>query len=851
MPGTAAAGTLGLLAGYLLKTTLVLTLALVAAAATRRRPAALRHFILSSALIGLLLLPVLELAPVGWRSPLVPAWMSTSAFRAGAWPERTDLRPSLPGSGGLATAAVEAGTGAAPTAHGRPLDLGIPSPILRGTTTLRPASRPDGSSDVGSSSPTPPGPIETRPASGSAAVDLFITIFWIAGLGALFLRLMVGLAGAVRLTSEGTTLDDAAWRVLLERFVSLVTLRRRVRLKSHPEVLTPLTWGWRRPVVLLPDGAQAWTEDERSSALYHELSHIKRADFAVMLLVRTSLALFWWNPLCWIVYRELLKEQEIACDELVLRAGIRPSTYAATLLAFRRSAGFRWNPSAALLGMLGRSSFKERLAAILKQKLTFMEVKMKTKIMLALALVLAVALIGTARPAVGSEKNAAAVTTVVVESMAPAPLAFVPAGPAAQEIPAEQTAAQEKEKEKAIVAEKAAKEKADKEKANAAKTIVVTTKGSKTPIEITITEGDQVKTLSFEKSLTITKGKNGEVLILTPEGKEPIVLAGEPLRLEIKGGGLEIVKEGMPLEIGEGGVYKIVKEAGEEGKNVIYIGTAEPEILQNKIRLAEKVEAGEAAPEVIVKRIKEVRPGEKWVAVEPVKEGQAVTIVKEVEPEAGWKVEGPEKTIAFSTSTDKMMLERVQALQEQVQAIKAKKMDLSALEDSLKKLEAELKANADKLKELSYKFDKGRTEYVFTKRLSGEEAEARAFTLKMEKEKEAEAAEGKAGVWVYEKSKSDKTAKARVFIGSDDKNGGTINLIFTGQDGEAGKAAFERAVAKLKKELPEGYKIVEQEYEADNGAMTFKISTPEGKKMDETLVKKLVELVQSEIKKTS
>jgi hypothetical protein len=188
-------------------------------------------------------------------------------------------------------------------------------------------------------------------------------------------------------------------------------------------------------------------------------------------------------------------------------------------------------------------------------------------------------------------------------------------------------------------------------------------------------------------------------------------------------------------------------------------------------------------------------------------------------------------------------------LQEQVQAIKAKKMDLSALEDSLKKLEAELKANADKLKAISYKFDKGRTEYVFTKRLSGEEAEAKAFTLKMEKEKEAEAAEGKAGVWVYEKSKSDKTAKARVFIGSDDKNGGTINLIFTGQDGEAGKAAFERAVAKLKKELPEGYKIVEQEYEAEQGTMTFKISVPEGKKTDEALVKKLVELVQSEIKK--
>ncbi len=33
--------------------------------------------------------------------------------------------------------------------------------------------------------------------------------------------------------------------------------------------------------------------------------------------------------------------------------------------------------------------------------------------------------------------------------------------------------------------------------------------------------------------------------------------------------------------------------------------------------------------------------------------------------------------------------------------------------------------------------------------------------------------------------------------------------------------------------------------------MTFKISTPEGKKMDETLVKKLVELVQAEIRRSN
>ena len=443
MTGPAAAGTLGFFAGCFLKTAVVLTLALVAAAAARRRPACVRHFILSSALIGLLLIPLLSLAPVGWRSPLLPGWMAAPAASAAGGsvaPAAQSVRVSngrlkaIPGEGPVA--------GASPSSV--PVRLLIrrsDTPPLAAAAGLVPAA--------GQASAA-----RTAPGRPFAAAGLAVTLLWTAGLAALLVRLAFGLAGAVRLTAEGTPLDGAAWRALVERFLALVSFRRDVRLKSHPEVLVPLTWGWRRPVVLLPEGSDSWTDDERASALFHELSHVKRADFLVMLLVRASLALFWWNPLCWIVYRELQKEQEIACDELVLSAGIRPSTYAATLLAFRRSAGFRWNPSAALLGMLGKSSFQERLAAILKQKLTFMEVKMKTKIMLALALVLAVALVGTARPVSATEAKDG--KTVLAETAMPAPAGFVLAAPAVddQEVTAATAVVREQEQEKAKAAEK-------------------------------------------------------------------------------------------------------------------------------------------------------------------------------------------------------------------------------------------------------------------------------------------------------------------------------------------------------------------------------------------------------------
>ncbi len=821
MFGTAASGLPGLLAGYLLRTTVVLTLALAAAAVSRRRPAALRHFILSSALIGLLLLPLLSIAPVGWRSSIVPAWMAPAPDReyggsAGREAGRPLTGPTAERPSGAALVKEDAADGM--------IAAGVPPLALAGGTVAvgAPVSR---------AADAPAGPAASGKAVAASGEDgrglgLLVAVLWSAGLAVLALRLAVGLAGAVRLTAEGTPLTGPAWRALLARFLALVSVRRAVDLKSHPEVVVPLTWGWRRPVVLLPPGAESWSEEDRSSALFHELSHVKRGDFLVMLLVRTSLAVFWWNPLGWVVYRRLLREQETACDELVLRAGIRPSSYAASLLAFRRSAGFRWNPSAALLGLLGRSSFQERVAAILKQKLVLMEVKMKTKIMLALALVLAVSLVGTARPVSGEKVDA--FPTVIAEPEAPAPVALEASFDAAADAPAaiEQTAAQTKEKElqKAKEAERAAKE-----KAAAAKTIVIKPAGGEgTSLEIVITEGDEVKTLVLDKPLTITTKGDGGALVLSIDGKEFQVLKGEPVKLAIKEGAIQVLKEGQAVTVGGKSGLKIVEEGGEEGRKIIFYGDAKPAVVvetspevRMKLRKDAKPEVVvEASPEVFVKLGKDVKLGEKWIQVSPeeVQEGKTVKIIREGKPALAWTIQEGETN----------MLEKVRALQEQVQAIKAKKMDLSALEESLKRLENELKANEEKFKEIGLKFDKAPGAFSVVKRLGKEEA----FS--------------KADVWVVGEGQA--AAEAKVMVGIADENGRTISLVFTGRKGDAGRADFEKALARLEKDLPQGYKIVEQKYDAEKGAMTFKIEAPEGGKTDEALVRKLVDSVKTVLK---
>ena len=322
------------------------------------------------------------------------------------------------------------------------------------------------------------------------------------------MRLGLGLAGAARLTRNGRLLTEPTWRILLARFLAAVSLRRDVRLKSHDAVAIPLTWGLIRPVILLPRAAEDWTEDERATVLCHELSHIKRGDFLVMLLVRLSLAMAWTNPLTWVVFGMLRREQEKACDEMVLRTGLKPSVYAAHLLSFRRAAGRRFQPAAALLGLFGRSPLNERLAAILKHKLVFREVKMKTKLALGCAVILSVALIGTARPApvaIREVPSVAAEPAASEQATVEAPAREAQAQPGQAAAQAATPAAQE-EKEKAKAKAEVEASMPDVGKPVAEKNIIITPAADKKArVEIVVTEGDVVKTLVADEPVVVIK----------------------------------------------------------------------------------------------------------------------------------------------------------------------------------------------------------------------------------------------------------------------------------------------------------------------------------------------------------
>lgn len=154
----------------------------------------------------------------------------------------------------------------------------------------------------------------------------------------------------------------AIWR--LRRSLARSQQFGGVELLETPAGSMPMAAGIWKPAVFLPGDAVEWPEERRRAVLAHELAHVHRADAATQFLARIAVALYWWNPLAWMAWREFLKERERAADDLVLATGLTASDYAAHLLEIARRVTAA--PAASVsLAMARTSQLEGRLLAIL------------------------------------------------------------------------------------------------------------------------------------------------------------------------------------------------------------------------------------------------------------------------------------------------------------------------------------------------------------------------------------------------------------------------------------------------------------------------------------------------------
>ena len=180
--------------------------------------------------------------------------------------------------------------------------------------------------------------------------------------GAVFHLLWLG-AGIIRLRR----LKKSARRfdVREERVPVLTTGNAAPQLLVTSQVDGPVTFGWFRPVVLLPESFAKAHPDTQSAVLTHELVHVERRDWLWTVAEEIIRSVLWFHPAVrWLVNRIQLARELVVDREVVNRTGDR-ETYLRALVEVTKARGTPGFP--AVPAFLRRWHLKTRVHALLEE----------------------------------------------------------------------------------------------------------------------------------------------------------------------------------------------------------------------------------------------------------------------------------------------------------------------------------------------------------------------------------------------------------------------------------------------------------------------------------------------------
>ena len=168
------------------------------------------------------------------------------------------------------------------------------------------------------------------PALADGGVGWLAFVPWLlaAGIAVRVLWVAFGIARLRRLRRIGTPIDDPLYQELQQFLLT------RAELRIVPGLAQPVTFGLRRPVVLLPEHFDRSPDAIRRAAVTHELLHVQRRDWLAVMFEEAVRAVFWFHPAVWWTTARIQQSREEFIDHLAVLATGSRRAYMEALLAF-------------------------------------------------------------------------------------------------------------------------------------------------------------------------------------------------------------------------------------------------------------------------------------------------------------------------------------------------------------------------------------------------------------------------------------------------------------------------------------------------------------------------------------
>ncbi|MCI0641036.1 MAG: S41 family peptidase [Gemmataceae bacterium] len=342
----------------LLRATALLLVALALAWLLRRASAASRHLLWTCTLGGLLALPVLSwLSP--WNVSVEVPWKASSLADTPALPGQ----PHAESGTNSTTALQQAGEATSKAA--------LQTALVASSAQSSPAQLPNPAAKTEINPPVKTAPTNAAtvaPSEARFSLEALLLPLWLSGVFLTLSWLLLGMLHLRRLRRRSRVVDSGVVFDWMQSLAGDLGIQRPVRLLMNGDRKVPMTWGWQRPVIMLPEEATSWSEERLRMVLLHELGHVSRGDWLTQVVGFLARGMYWFHPLAWLALARLRAEQENACDDLVVNAGAQPQDYAGHLLAITARLPASLVSAPVALGMARSANLRRRIVALLDEK---------------------------------------------------------------------------------------------------------------------------------------------------------------------------------------------------------------------------------------------------------------------------------------------------------------------------------------------------------------------------------------------------------------------------------------------------------------------------------------------------
>ncbi|MBC6315939.1 M56 family metallopeptidase [Listeria grandensis] len=154
-----------------------------------------------------------------------------------------------------------------------------------------------------------------------AEIDIYTVFLLIWILGILFAGIFIIMTNRRLYTyiSKQPLITEKRVLDIYQQCKQNMSIEKDIPLHYSGKISAPTLFGMNKPRILLDKKHVKHLKDEQLKYIfYHELSHYKRKDIGINLLMNCLLIVHWFNPMLWYACRAMREDQEMACDNLAL-----------------------------------------------------------------------------------------------------------------------------------------------------------------------------------------------------------------------------------------------------------------------------------------------------------------------------------------------------------------------------------------------------------------------------------------------------------------------------------------------------------------------------------------------------